>query len=155
MPLLSSQDHEQVEVYCYANVARPDAITERLASYADVWRPTTGMSDKKLAELVRNDKIDILVDLTMHMSNGRPLLFAQAPVQVAWLAYPGTTGLSAMDYRLTDPYLDPPGESERLLLRGIDSPARQLLVLRPARHRARGECFANEDGRPCHIRLPE
>jgi predicted O-linked N-acetylglucosamine transferase (SPINDLY family) len=60
------------------------------------------------------DRIDILVDLTMHMSNGRPQLMARraAPVQVAYLAYPGTTGLMSIDYRLTDPYLDPPGETD-------------------------------------------
>jgi predicted O-linked N-acetylglucosamine transferase (SPINDLY family) len=73
------------------------------------------MSDERVAERIRNDKIDILVDLTMHMGKGRPLLFARkpAPVQVCWLAYQGTTGLSTMDYRLTDPHLDPPGMFDR------------------------------------------
>jgi protein O-GlcNAc transferase len=110
IPLLSRHDHQRFEIFCYANVSRPDAVTQRVSGYADVWRPTNGFSDAAVAEMVRTDRIDILVDLTMHMSNGRPLVFARkpAPVQVAWLAYPGTTGLLAMDYRLTDRQLDPP-----------------------------------------------
>ncbi|HUB26781.1 MAG TPA: tetratricopeptide repeat protein, partial [Tepidisphaeraceae bacterium] len=110
VPLLSNHDHERFEIFCYANIARPDSFTQRIMTFADTWRPTTGIDDARVAEMVRADQIDILIDLTMHMSNGRPLLFARkpAPVQVAYLAYPGTTGLSAIDYRLTDPHLDPP-----------------------------------------------
>jgi predicted O-linked N-acetylglucosamine transferase (SPINDLY family) len=69
-----------------------------------------------VADLVRRDQIDILVDLTMHMANSRLLVFARkpAPVQVSWLAYPGSTGLSAIDYRLSDPYLDLPGMDESI-----------------------------------------
>ena len=76
---------------------------------------TNGLSDEHLAQIVREDQIDVLVDLTMHMAGGRPLLFARkpAPVQICWLAYPGTTGLTAIDYRLTDPYLDPAGLDDR------------------------------------------
>ncbi len=109
VPLLSAHDHAKFEIFCYADVACPDVVTEQLRGYADVWRETTGMSDADLASLVRADQIDILVDLTMHMAKGRPGVFARkpAPVQVTWLAYPGTTGLTAIDYRLTDPYLDP------------------------------------------------
>ena len=109
-PLLSHHHHEQFEVFCYASVERPDQLTQRLRGYADVWRDCLGQSDADVAQMIRQDQIDILVDLTMHMANGRPLVFARkpAPVQVAWLAYPGTTGMTAMDYRLTDPYLDPP-----------------------------------------------
>jgi predicted O-linked N-acetylglucosamine transferase (SPINDLY family) len=111
IPLLAHHDHRQFEVFCYSGVARPDAVTERLRGYADVWRSTAGLSDEQLADLVRGDRIDVLVDLKSHTANNRLLTFARkpAPVQVTWLAYPGTTGLSAMDYRLTDPYLDPPG----------------------------------------------
>jgi predicted O-linked N-acetylglucosamine transferase (SPINDLY family) len=111
VPLLSNHDHGRFEVFCYAQVVRPDALTDRLRGDADVWRDIVGLSDQRVAELVRGDRIDILVDLKLHTANNRLLVFARkpAPVQVTWLGYPGTTGLSAMDYRLTDPYLDPPG----------------------------------------------
>jgi predicted O-linked N-acetylglucosamine transferase (SPINDLY family) len=74
-----------------------------------------GLLPDQAAQLVRDDQIDVLVDLTMHMNRHHLTLFARkpAPVQVCWLAYPGTTGLSAIDYRLTDPHLDPPGLFER------------------------------------------
>ncbi|MGA2442648.1 MAG: hypothetical protein ABSH08_16970, partial [Tepidisphaeraceae bacterium] len=115
IPLLSNHDREGFEIFCYADVGRPDAVTERIRGCAQVWRSIPGMTDAEVTRKIREDRIDILVDLTMHMANGRPLIFARkpAPVQVAWLAYPGTTGLSAMDYRLTDPYLDPPGLNDQ------------------------------------------
>jgi predicted O-linked N-acetylglucosamine transferase (SPINDLY family) len=107
LPLLAN--HNEFEIFCYASVACPDAMTERLRGYADVWRGVVGLNDEQLADLIRQDRIDILVDLTMHMGSSRLLAFARkpAPVQVTYLAYCGTTGLEAMDYRLTDPYLDP------------------------------------------------
>jgi predicted O-linked N-acetylglucosamine transferase (SPINDLY family) len=109
-PLLSQHDHRQFEIFCYANVAHPDELTDRLRSCADGWRSIVALSDQQVADLVRSDQIDILVDLAMHTAGNRLLVFARkpAPVQVTWLAYPGTTGLSAIDYRLTDPYFDPP-----------------------------------------------
>jgi protein O-GlcNAc transferase len=114
IPLLSHHDHARFEIYCYADVAKPDAMTQRLQSMADVWRPIHDQTDEQIARKIREDQIDILVDLTMHMGGSRPLIFARkpAPVQVTWLAYPGTTGLSAIDYRFTDPYLDPPGQHD-------------------------------------------
>jgi protein O-GlcNAc transferase len=109
IPLLSNHERVQFEIYCYSSVITADSVTAWIRGYAEQWREVTGTTDEALADLVRHDKIDILVDLTMHMKGGRPLLFARkpAPVQVAWLAYPGTTGISEMDYRLTDPDLDP------------------------------------------------
>lgn len=111
-PLFAHHDHEAFEIVCYSSVVRPDTFTQRIAGWADVWRDVRTLDDAQLAQTVRDDGIDILVDLTMHMADGRPLLFARqpAPVQVAWLAYPGTTGSRAIGYRLTDPWLDPAGD---------------------------------------------
>lgn len=114
VPVLAHHDHRNFHIACYAHVPKPDAVTARIKSCADLWRSTVGLSDEQLAAQIRHDQIDILVDLTMHMPANRLLVFARksAPVQVTWLAYPATTGLTTIDCRLSDPYLDPPGMDE-------------------------------------------
>jgi protein O-GlcNAc transferase len=116
MPLLANHDHRQFEVFCYSSVRAADDLTTRLRSAADVWRDIQSFSDEQVARLIREDRIDLLLDLTMHMAASRLLVFARkpAPVQVSWLAYPASTGLSTIDYRLSDPYLDPPGMDESI-----------------------------------------
>jgi protein O-GlcNAc transferase len=114
IPLFSNHDRKTFEIFCYSDVLWPDAVTERIRGLVDAWRPVSRTTDAEVARQIREDQIDILVDLTLHMAKNRMLLFARkpAPVQVTWLGYPGTTGLSTMDYRLTDPYLDPPGSDD-------------------------------------------
>jgi predicted O-linked N-acetylglucosamine transferase (SPINDLY family) len=114
LPLAWHHDRNQFEVFCYTDVARPDAITDAIKSRVDIWQPTRALSDEQLADLIRRDRIDILIDLAMHMKANRLLAFARkpAPVQVTYLAYCSTTGLTAIDYRLSDAYLDPPGADE-------------------------------------------
>ena len=116
LPLLESHDRDQFEVHCYSNVRVPDSVTGRIKSLADGWRDLTGLSDAEVAELVREDGIDILVDLAGHTDGNRLLVFARkpAPVQVTALGYPGTTGLDLMDHRLTDGIADPVGTTEHL-----------------------------------------
>jgi len=121
-PLLAEHRREEFELFAYAEVRRPDAVTARLRPLFDHWRSTVGLSDAALVEQIRADRIDVLVDLAGHSADNRltALLARPAPVQVTWLGYPGTTGLSTLDYRLTDHRSDPEGEadafhSERLL----------------------------------------
>src|SRR6185312_10486672 len=100
--------------FCYSGVRRPTAATALHKARADTWREVAGLSDEQLADVIREDRIDILVDLAMHMEGSRLLVFARkpAPVQISYLAYCSTTGLETMDYRLTDPWLDPAGSDE-------------------------------------------
>ena len=116
LPLLSHHDHQAFEIFCYDDTAVHDSISAQLRASADQWRLTRGLSDDALADLIRRDQIDILIDLTLHMAGSRLLMFSRhpAPVQVTYLAYAGTTGLAAMDYRLTDVHLDPPGGDESI-----------------------------------------
>lgn len=113
-PVLAAHDRDRFEITCYANVSRPDDVTQRLQKYPERWRSLVGLSDEQATELIRDDRIDILVDLAGHTPGNRLLLFARkpAPVQVSYLGYFDTTGMSAIDYRITDSQLDPPGLTE-------------------------------------------
>jgi protein O-GlcNAc transferase len=111
-PLLRSHDRRQVEVYCYSDTLRPDKATQRLRGLADGWRDTLGVDGDRLAGMIRDDGIDILVDLAGHTAGNRLLAMAgrPAPVQVSFvLGYGGTTGLSWIDAIVTDGVLTPPG----------------------------------------------
>jgi len=114
--VLSEHDHSQFEITCYADVLHPDPVTARLRLLCDRWRDTHDLTHEQLAERVRDDRIDILVDLAGHTANNRLLVFARkpAPIQVSWLGYPNTTGVPTMDYRLTDVRADPPGIADTL-----------------------------------------
>ena len=115
-PVIEHHDRDNFELFLYADVARPDECSERLKSHGAIWRSTVGLNDAELAQLVRRDAIDILLDLSGHTPGNRLLAFARkpAPVQVTWNGYPNTTGMSAIDYRITDAWCDPPGATEHL-----------------------------------------
>ena len=111
LPLFRHHDRRQVEVFCYSHQAHTDQVTQQMKDRVQHWRTTVGQPDAKIAAQIRQDQIDVLIDLKLHSGGNSLLMFAHkpAPVQATWLGYPGTTGLDTMDYRLTDPYLDPPG----------------------------------------------
>ena len=108
--LLDGHNHREMEIYGYGCVELPDAITDHLQSKFDHYRNIYGQTDEDVVDLITHDRIDILVDLTGHTGNNRLTVFAQkpAPVQVTYLGYPDTTGMSAIDYRLTDSLTNPP-----------------------------------------------
>jgi predicted O-linked N-acetylglucosamine transferase (SPINDLY family) len=116
LSMFREHDQNAYEIICYSDVLKPDGITDRLRACVDGWTNITGWTDERVAEKIREDKIDILVDLAGHTAQNRLRVFARkpAPVQVSYLGYPATTGLSEMDYRLTDSLADPPGETESL-----------------------------------------
>lgn len=110
-PLFKSHDKENFIIYCYSNVLKPDQTTQMLKKHVDFWRDTVNLSDEEMVDSIRADKIDILVDLSGHTAGNRLPVFAKkpAPIQVTWLGYPDTTGLKAMDYRISDALADPAG----------------------------------------------
>jgi predicted O-linked N-acetylglucosamine transferase (SPINDLY family) len=115
LPLFADRDRGQSEYFCYSLIDAPDPFTQMLSQHADQWIDSRGLDDAQLVARIRNDAIDILIDLSGHTSDNRLQMFARrpAPVQATWLGFPGTTGAPGIDYRLTDDILDPPGsESE-------------------------------------------
>ena len=158
LPLFTHHDRGHAEFVAYSDVREPDATHRqaqgpgrRLARHHRPERSATWPSR------IRADRIDILVDLSLHTANNRMLVFARkpAPVQVTMLGLPSTTGLATMDYRLTDPYLDPPGASDDALHRAIDPAAPLLLVLSAGRRDRRRSATLPAAKNGCHLRLPE
>ena len=108
-PLYTEHDRRQVEIFSYADVARVDGQTSWYEQNSDQWCRTFGMADDQLAEQIRDDGIDVLIDVAGHTAGNRLLAFAErpAPVQVSWLGYGGSTGMDAIDWRITDRHVDP------------------------------------------------
>ncbi|HVT90861.1 MAG TPA: tetratricopeptide repeat protein [Tepidisphaeraceae bacterium] len=115
-PILIHHNRAEFEVTCYSGVTPPDDITARLRSLSHRWIDVGWLSDASLADQIRTDRIDILVDLSAHSAGSRLAAFAAkpAPIQISYLGYAATTGLVAMDYRISDAILDPPGLTEHL-----------------------------------------
>jgi len=111
LPVLASHDRSQFELFCYSESRVSDQLTTTLKAHVDHWRSIAGESDELAAQLIRKDSIDILIDLAGHTPGNRLMLFAHkpAPIQITYLGYPATTGMTVMDYRLTDALADPPG----------------------------------------------
>jgi len=120
-PILARHDQEQFEIFCYANVMAPDVTTARLQSHVPNWRTIHQLDDEAVVAMIRNDQIDILIDLSGHTAMNRMKVFGfkPAPIQITWIGYPTTTGLATMDYRITDEWLNPSTElsldTEKLL----------------------------------------
>lgn len=108
-PLLEAHDHSEFEIVFYSETTAEDSTTEKAKQLSDGWCATRGLADFELCERIMADRIDILVDLAGHTAGNRLPVFARkpAPVQVTFLGYPNTTGLSRIDYFLTDAIREP------------------------------------------------
>ncbi len=132
-PYLAHRDAASTEVFAYANRLGADRMTEWLKAHVDHWETVVGMTDETLADRIRSDGIDILVDLSGHTARNRLLVFARkpAPVQATWIGYPDTTGLTAMDYLIADRWVIPEGAEDEILETPVRLPAGNLCYAPP------------------------
>lgn len=118
LPLLRHHDPAAFETFAYSGVLRPDRVTEMIRPLMHHWRDVAGLNDEALAALIRRDEVDILVDLSQHLSGNRLLVFARqpAPVQVSFAGYPESTGVETIRHRVSDRFLEPKAEGDQILL---------------------------------------
>ena len=142
--ILKNHDHTQFDIFCYYNHEKQDDLTKRFQNYADHWCDCVELSDEELAERIKQDGIDILIDLNGHTADNRLLVFARkpAPIQATYVGFPNSTGLTAIDYHITDYYFDPVGIGEKYH-------SEQLVRMSNSYH-----CYTpNEDSPEC-VELP-
>jgi len=122
LPVFQMHDRQGFGIYCYSNVAQADEFTAYFRGLSTQWCDISELSDDAASERIHRDRIDVLVDLSLHMERNRLLVFARepAPVQVSFGGYPGGTGIETIGYRLTDPFLDPAGSE----VASVDQPIR-------------------------------
>ena len=113
--VLAHHDRDRFAVFCYSDATQEDHVTRQVRAWAEHWRDIVGLPDHRVKQIIDDDQIDILVDLRGHAASNRLTLFAKrvAPIQINMVGYFDTTGLAAMDYRLTDAHQDPVGLSEQ------------------------------------------
>ncbi len=116
LPLLEHHDRAKIEIFCYSSGDTEDEYTRNVRRYADGWRDARALTDRELAEVIQSDGVDVAVDLSGHSGISRLATFAHrpAPVQMAWLGYLNTTGLTRIQYRVCDRHSDPPGVADGL-----------------------------------------
>ncbi len=134
IPALETLDRRNFAVICYSVKRRRDPVTERIKMLADGWHDVASIVDLAMAELIRADGIDILIDLSGHTRENRLPVFAlkPAPVQASWLGYPFTTGLSAIDYAIMDEVAVRPGEETLFVERVMRLPGNRFCFEPPA-----------------------
>jgi protein O-GlcNAc transferase len=115
-PIIRHHDRKHFEIFCYYAHRLSDETTARIHRLADGWRDIADASDDTVETMIRNDGIDILVDLAGHSKGNRLEIFARkpTPIQMTWLGYPNTTGLETVDFRITDSVTDPAPAAEQL-----------------------------------------
>ncbi len=113
-PLIAGLSRQDFEVCCYLTHPKSDAVTERVRCLSDRFRILTIKEPKQAADQIREDEVDVLIDLAGHTGySGLPIMaYRPAPVQATWLGYPATTGLTAVEWRITDHFGDPPGSDQ-------------------------------------------
>lgn len=132
-PIWKQLDAAEVHLVAYDNAPSDDPVARRLRSYARDWIDVSRLTDEAMAARIRADRIDILIDHSGHTAGNRIGVFARkpAPVQVMWFGYPGTSGLSAMDYRLVDPVVAPPGRLDQLFTEKLAYLPAMLVLEKP------------------------
>jgi len=125
LPVLQHHDVNEFQIYLYANVNRPDQMTEKIRTHCYKYRNIRGMQSTKAGELIYEDQLDILIDLAGHTYENLLKIFAMkpAPIQMTYLGYPGTTGLETVDFRITDRIVDPEDDTRHYTEKHIQMPS--------------------------------
>jgi predicted O-linked N-acetylglucosamine transferase (SPINDLY family) len=113
LPLFKNHNIGEYSIYCYSTSKIEDHVTSQLRSFVTHWRDVASLQIDDFYDIVQKDEIDVLIDLSGHTGGNKLSLFAKkpAPMQITWLGYPNTTGLTQIDYRITDEVADPPSDA--------------------------------------------